>query len=181
VPDAAYSKMIEAIESGGAPNLLLLHYAADAWVVLGLLLVPHFFLHAGAIRKRNALSKGARRAGWVGCDILLGELPEEGRIPMVVDGVPAAPSLVRRRFRRLRGLEDLAPDQRGWSLDVLTAVRGLGKTEFPLSDVYAAAEELGRRHPRNRHVREKIRQQLQVLRDLGVLEFLDRGRYRLRN
>jgi hypothetical protein len=30
------------------------------------------------------------------------------------------------------------------------------------------------------HVRDKIRQQLQVLRDLGFIEFLDRGHYRMR-
>ena len=33
-------------------------------------------------------------------------------------------------------------------------------------------------HPDNRHVRDKIRQQLQVLHDLGFVEFLGRGRYR---
>ena len=32
----------------------------------------------------------------------------------------------------------------------------------------------------NRHVRDKIRQQLQVLRDLGLLEFRGDGSYRLR-
>jgi type II restriction enzyme len=33
-------------------------------------------------------------------------------------------------------------------------------------------------HPGNRHVPDKIRQQLQVLRALGFVEFLGRGRYR---
>ena len=33
--------------------------------------------------------------------------------------------------------------------------------------------------PGNRHVRDKIRQQLQVLRDLGFMEFLGGGRYRI--
>lgn len=32
--------------------------------------------------------------------------------------------------------------------------------------------------PANRHVRDKIRQQLQVLRDLGLLEFLGAGSYK---
>ena len=36
-------------------------------------------------------------------------------------------------------------------------------------------------YPQNRHIRPKIRQQLQRLRDLGYLEFIDRGIYRLRN
>ncbi len=34
------------------------------------------------------------------------------------------------------------------------------------------------RHPQNNNIRPKIRQQLQVLRDKGVIEFLGRGLYR---
>jgi hypothetical protein len=37
-----------------------------------------------------------------------------------------------------------------------------------------------RLYPGNRNVRPKIRQQLQMLRDRGWLEFTGRGRYRLR-
>jgi type II restriction enzyme len=57
-------------------------------------------------------------------------------------------------------------------------VRGLNKIEFVLPDVYAFAAQLQELHPDNRHVRDKIRQQLQVVRDLGFVEFLGRGRYR---
>jgi type II restriction enzyme len=49
---------------------------------------------------------------------------------------------------------------------------------FSLRDVYAFAAHLEKLHPDNRHGRDKIRQQLQVLRDLGFVEFLDRGHYR---
>jgi type II restriction enzyme len=38
---------------------------------------------------------------------------------------------------------------------------------------------LSNKHQDNRHIKEKIRQQLQILRDKGYLEFLERGRYRL--
>jgi type II restriction enzyme len=46
---------------------------------------------------------------------------------------------------------------------------------------------LAKLHPNNTHVRDKIRQQLQILRDLGLLDFLGsssprgklRGSYRL--
>lgn len=51
--------------------------------------------------------------------------------------------------------------------------------EFTLAHVYAHAASLAKLHPNNRHVRDKIRQQLQVLRDLGLLEFLGGGSYRL--
>jgi type II restriction enzyme len=62
----------------------------------------------------------------------------------------------------------------------LNVVRSLGKAEFSLADVYAFESKLARLHPNNRHVRPKIRQQLQVLRDLGLLQFLGGGDYRLR-
>ncbi|MGA2181250.1 MAG: hypothetical protein ABSH15_16930 [Verrucomicrobiota bacterium] len=39
--------------------------------------------------------------------------------------------------------------------------------------------ELEKLHPDNRHVRDKIRQQLQVLRDAGLLLHVERGEWRL--
>ncbi|MGO9588076.1 MAG: hypothetical protein ACLP2Y_18010 [Limisphaerales bacterium] len=39
--------------------------------------------------------------------------------------------------------------------------------------------ELEQLHPDNRHVRDKIRQQLQVLRDTGLLIHVESGRWRL--
>jgi len=68
----------------------------------------------------------------------------------------------------------------GWTSDVLNVVRSLNKKEFSLSDVYDHEDELAKLHPNNDHVRDKIRQQLQVLRDLDLLEFIDDdGHYRL--
>ncbi len=64
-------------------------------------------------------------------------------------------------------------------MDVLQVVESLKKEEFLLSDVYEHAGELSRLHPQNAHVNDKIRQQLQVLRDRGLLHFLGGGRYRL--
>jgi len=63
--------------------------------------------------------------------------------------------------------------------DVLACVREIRKPEFALTDAYAFEKRLGALHRHNRNVRPKIRQQLQVLRDRGVLEFLGRGRYRV--
>jgi len=64
-------------------------------------------------------------------------------------------------------------------LDVLDIVRGIGRSEFTLAEVYAQEAALGRLHSQNLHVRDKIRQQLQVLRDLGLVEFLGGGIYRV--
>ncbi len=51
--------------------------------------------------------------------------------------------------------------------------------EFTVAQVYEFAGELGQLHPANSFVDEKIRQTLQVLRDEGLIEFLDnQGTYR---
>ncbi|MGO9588081.1 MAG: hypothetical protein ACLP2Y_18035 [Limisphaerales bacterium] len=44
-----------------------------------------------------------------------------------------------------------------------------GRGTFTTADAYAFTRELEQLHPDNRHVRDKIRQQLQVLRDTGLL------------
>jgi type II restriction enzyme len=88
-------------------------------------------------------------------------------------------SEVREKFKRVKPLKDISVTQRGWTLDVLNAIRRLGKTEFTTTDAYAFTRELEKLHPDNRHVRDKIRQQLQVLRDMGLLIQLGRGEWKL--
>ncbi len=70
--------------------------------------------------------------------------------------------------------------QRGWTLDVLNVLRNLRDSRFSLQDIYAYEAQLAALHPANRNVRPKIRQQLQVLRDLRFLDFLGDGHYRFR-
>lgn len=178
--DAAYSEMIRAIRENRTPNLLALHYQDSEWSVVNLILIPSFAFPISAIEKRRPLVPGARRAGWVGCNILLDAIPQDARIPVIAGGTPLAPSVVRQQYARIRPLAKLKVDQRGWTLDVLNAVRSLRKTEFALGEVYRLEEKLTRLHPANKHVRDKIRQQLQVLRDIGIVEFLGGGEYRLK-
>jgi type II restriction enzyme len=86
---------------------------------------------------------------------------------------------VREKFRRVKPLKEISVTQRGWTLDVLNAIRRLGKTDFTTAAAYAFERELEKLHPDNRHVRDKIRQQLQVLRDMGLLLHIERGLWRL--
>ena len=61
-------------------------------------------------------------------------------------------------------------------------LRGLDREkEFSLSEVYAFEDRLRAIYPNNRFVRQKIRQQLQVLRDHGYLDFVSPGNYRKRD
>ncbi len=69
---------------------------------------------------------------------------------------------------------------RGWTLDVYNQIKQL-PAEFSLREAYSYEGQLGRLHPENKHIKPKIRQQLQVLRDIGLLEFKGRGSYKLRS
>ena len=53
-----------------------------------------------------------------------------------------------------------------------------GEDDFN-AHIYAFERELEQLHPGNRHIRDKIRQQLQVLRDRGLLVHVERNRWRL--
>jgi type II restriction enzyme len=180
IVDAAYESMLRAIREDRTPNLYALHYERSLWRVRNLLLVPHFAFSESAIEPRKPLASTARRAGWVGCNIVLRNIPLDARIKLVSDGIPAPPVKVRDEYRRLKPLEEIGVKERGWTLDVLRVVRSLGKREFSNGDVYAFEQQLERLHPDNRHVRDKIRQQLQVLRDTGILIHVARGLWALR-
>ena len=179
VLDGAFTAMMRAIMEDRTPNLLLLQYDRPLWKVRSVILIPHFAFSPSSIQKRNPLSSTARRAGWIGCFIVLSNIPNEARISLVTDTGVAPREEVRRKFGRLKTLKDLSAIERGWTLDVLRIVQSLGKQEFTNEEVYQFVPELQKLHPENRHVRDKIRQQLQFLRDRGFLTQIVRGSWRV--
>ena len=66
-------------------------------------------------------------------------------------------------------------DSCGWMMDVLNCVNSLSSDIFTAADIYQFEAELKDKHPKNNHIRPKIRQQLQVLRDNGFVQFLGNG------
>jgi len=180
VNDSAYGTMIHSVEAATAPSFCFLHYDSSRWRVRNLFFVPRHFLSASAIEKRPPLRPGARREGWVGCNILLSALPADARVYAVQEETSLPPEDVREAWRAFSFLRQADPESRGWIADVLACVREIRKDEFTLAEFYRFEGRLGRMHLDNRNVRPKIRQQLQVLRDHGVLDFLGRGEYQLR-
>lgn len=179
IPDAAYGTMIAAIRSDRTPNLFVMQYSRN-WTIENLLLIPRYFFVESAIEKRPPLARTAQRAGWVGCNILMNRIADEGKIGMVMGGAETPPEQVRALVKRTESLRTVPARVRGWTLDVLTTIQRLNQPEFSLADAYSLENDLAQLHPGNRNVRPKIRQQLQVLRDLGLLEFLGGAHYRLR-
>ncbi len=178
--DGAYTKMRDAIRHGDTPHFFLLSYELDSMLVGDLFCIPDFALTESALEKRKPLALTARRAGWVGCNILLDRIPSDARISIVKENRPALPSEVRSAYKRLLPLASLKLEKRGWTLDVLNAIGTLGKRAFELREIYALEGSLKKLHPENHYIQPKIRQQLQVLRDHGLLEFLGGGCYSLK-
>ena len=176
VADGAYRTMIERITSLRNPNLFVMTYAD--WTVNNLLLIPNHFFMPSIIKKRPPLKETARRAGWIGCNIGISEIPDSGRIFIIRNGVQEDKSKVLDLYQRSLTLKTDKLDNRGWLLDVLRCVDRIPSNEFNLEQVYAFVNELQEKHPENNFVKDKIRQQLQNLRDKGFIEFTARGQYR---
>jgi len=179
VVDSAYKPKINAISEGTIPNFIFLQYDSTLWIVQNLFLVPKHFISMSIIQKRKPLRKTARRAGWVGSNILLGNLPVDARISIVENGLEIPKALVRDSWNRFLFLRQQSLYSRGWTANVLACVRRLGMETFTLTDVYKFEDYLANLHPMNKHIRPKIRQQLQVLRDNGIVEFRGKGIYRV--
>ncbi len=176
--DGAYASLISRINAHSAPTLCLLERDSQ-WSIRSLTAIHSSFLIPWVVEKRPPLNQKARRAGWIGCNLRLDRIPPDGEI-LLIDGGSVVPKTdVRRRFQRFLPLVALPVGQRGWAALTLRVVRGLRKGEFSLSEVYAREAEFTGVYPQNRHIREKIRQQLQLLRELGIVHFRGHGQYEL--
>lgn len=176
ITDGQYDKMIERITSNLNPNFFFMQYAN--YRVRNLILIPNHYFVPEIIIKRKPLAETARRAGWVGCNINIAGIPQSGKIFIVREGEEMNRTKVQEQYQKTLFLKQGNLQKRGWILDVLSCVERIPSTDFTLDQVYAFANELQMKHPDNNFVRDKIRQQLQYLRDQGYIEFTTRGHYR---
>ena len=179
IVDGAYATMIQRITSDENPNFLLMFYSGAPLQVQQLILVPKYFLSTDMVQKRKPLPENARRAGWVGCNLHLDRVPDDGMIRIVENGRETERREVLTIAKRTRFLSSFAQDRRGWLLDTIQCIQRIAKPVFTLEEVYAFTEELSLKYPLNHHIRDKLRQQLQLLRDHGYVEFLGNGLYRI--
>jgi len=180
IVDGAYRTMIERLQSSNNPNFFLLNYDLQNFEVKNFLVIPKHFFVPEIIEKRKPLSPAARRAGWVGCNILLQNIPQTGKIFFVKNKQIELKENVLANWKKTLFLrEEKEISAKGWLLDIMRCIDKLNKKEFTLNEIYAFENELSRLHPGNRHVKDKIRQQLQFLRDKNYIDFLERGRYSL--
>jgi len=177
INNGAYSKMIERINSNQNPNFFFLTYSNN-WLVENFLIIPKQFFTTEIIVKRNPLSNTARRAGWIGCNIDISNVAEAGKVFLVKDSKLIDKEIVETSFNKTLFLREKSNDSKGWILDLMICVDSIKKEIFTLEDVYKFEAKLKLKYPSNNFIKDKIRQQLQVLRDKGIIEFVSRGNYK---
>lgn len=178
IPDGAYDTMIERITSDTNPDFLFLSYLPNEQKVNNLLLIPKHFFTPDIIEKRNPLNDTARRAGWVGCNILINQIPKQGIVPIIDNTKEIDKEKVVNNTNKSFGLVKKNLKSRGWLIDILNCVNKIKTDYFNINDMYLFENELYLKYPNNDNIRAKIRQQLQFLRDKGYIEFIGRGQYK---
>ncbi len=177
IVDGAYSTMIQRINSDNNPNFFFLNYDNIELSVQNFIVIPkHYFIN-DIIEKRKPLGPNARRAGWIGCNILLNGIPESGKIHFIKNSKALDRSKVLSAWKRTEFLSNQNKESRGWTIEVMRILDKIKKNNFTLKEVYQYEDQLQSIFPNNNFVKDKIRQQLQVLRDKGLLEFNGRGHY----
>jgi len=179
VDDGAFEPMIHSIQLGTTPSFSFMSYSIKDWIVDHLFVVPKFFFSKSIIEKRKISYPSGRPTGWTGCNIVLSKLPELGKIKVIDNGTVLSKSTVHKTWKDLSFMEKKNPEGKAWTADVLCCIQKLTKKEFTLDEMYEFEDYLAELHPRNYHVKPKIRQQLQILRDSGILKFKERGIYLL--
>ena len=178
IVDGAYSSMITRINSDENPNFFFLNYTKSDWTVNNFLIIPKHYFVTSIIEKRKPLSSNAKRAGWIGCNINLSKIPESGRIFLVKDSKIISKSKVKAKWESTEFLKSKKLESRGWILDIMNCVDKIEKKEFTLDEMYTFEKVLKQKYPNNNHIKDKIRQQLQFLRDKGLIEFAGQGKYK---
>lgn len=177
IPDGAYSTMRERINSENNPNFFFLTYTIDR-IVNDFLIIPKQFFTTDIILKRTPLRESAKRAGWVGCNIDISKVVEAGKVFLVKNAQIIDQEIVKEAFHKTLFLRTKDKDAKGWILDVMTCVDLIKKETFTLDEIYKFEQKLKLKYPSNNFIKDKIRQQLQLLRDKGIIEFVGRGNYR---
>ena len=169
------------VRSDNNPNFFFLTYDKSTLGIRNFLTIPKYFFVPNIIEKRKALSLSAQRAGWIGCNIDISNIPEIGKIFFVQNGIVKSRDEVLDKWSKTEFVKSTGGiEAKGWLLDVLVCVERIKRQEFSLDDVYGFEAHLQAKHPENHNVKAKIRQQLQFLRDRNVIEFVGRGQYRMK-
>lgn len=175
IAGGAYFATLKRVKENNNPNLFVLQYIGNK--VINLIFIPKFFFTEDVVEKRKPLSLRARRARWIGCNILFNKILEQGKIRVIQDGEILPKESVIKKYDYLKRFYFKDLRKRGWFFDVLYCINKINYEKFVIDDVYSYKNYLSEIHPKNNNIEAKIRQQLQILRDKNIIRFLGNGFY----
>lgn len=179
ITDWAYSTMIERLKSDQNPNFFFLNYKPNFQITNFIVIPKHYFIPE-IIEKRKPLMEKAKRAWRIWCNILLSWIPESGKIFYIKNWENRdKKDILHDRKKTLFLRETKAIEWKWWILDTMKCIENIKKKEFTLQEIYNFENILKNKYPNNNFIKDKLRQQLQFLRDKWYLEFIGSWKYRM--
>lgn len=178
IANGAYDTFVQRITSNTSPDFLILNYSMEKLYIRNLWFIPKHFFVPNIVEKRKPLPNTARRAGWIGCNIYFDKIPKQGQIGIICNRIPIAKNDVIAQVQDMSFFDTDNISTRSWIVDILYCINKIPKTIFSLEDVYQFESWLASQHPANHNIRPKVRQQLQILRDNNIIEFLGNELYK---
>lgn len=180
ITSGSYKKMIERINSLNNPNFIFLLYDKKDYIIEEIFIIPKKFFVSDIIEKRNKLKKTAKRSGWIGSNILIKNIPSISKVYYIKNYEFLEKTIIMNNWQNTNIIKKDNYNARGWLYDILNCINKVDK-KFNLQDIYKFENELAKKHPNNKNIKAKIRQQLQILRDNNILKFLGDGNYEIYN
>jgi len=122
IVDGAYETMIRRINADNNPHFFFLNYSNKTFEVQNFIVIPKYYFVNDIIEQRNPLGKNARRAGWIGCNILLKNIPTLGKIFLVKNRNIENRNKVLEKWAKTSFLAKQNKEFRGWTIEVLKMV-----------------------------------------------------------
>ena len=107
----------------------------------------------------------------------IGQLTQNGKIFLVKNSEALPQKDVLEKWRNTNFIKYKKGNAKGWILEIMNCADKINRKTFSLEDMYSFESHLKQKYPKNNHIKDKIRQQLQVLRDKGIIEFKGHGKY----
>ena len=128
IVDGAYRTMIERLQASNNPSFFLLNYDLQSLEVMNFIVIPKHFFIPEIIEERKPLSLTARRAGWIGCNILLKSIPQSGKIFFIKSGKTEGKTRILKEWQKTLFLrEEKEISAKGWLLDIMRCIERLEK------------------------------------------------------
>jgi len=173
-----YYTFLKALENKTVPNFLIMQYSLEnnRFTSKEVVFIPKVFITQEIIEKRKPLSESARRAGWTGYNLLFESIPSYGKVFIVKDSKLESKDKILNQSHKILNLYDLDSNKAKWKIEILKILDSLNPL-FTLQQVYDKEVKLKEIFPDNNHIKDKIRQQLQFIRDDGIIVFHGNGKY----